>query len=159
MDHVEFMERLRVSRERFERFRSVQSQNGIEIMLPAQFDAPSREKRYSYSDKGDGLLHAWVEFKVRSIDFTCRDDYPFETFIIDEAYKIDRKPHACPFYVISNKAETHCGVVYGWTRPHWKITEQYDGTTHREAMFYTVAIDKVRFCKTEEVFVCRSDGK
>ena len=151
----DFIARLLESREQFNRFALKQAEVGVEILTPPLKISPTHEDRYKHIDKADGLALIWVEHKVRNLEFTCRDDYPFKTVIVDEAYKIDGKQHPACIYVIQNRSLTHAAVVYGWTKCHWHVEEIFDRSAGRGGSYYTAGVDMVRFCKTEEVFVCQ----
>lgn len=93
-----------------------------------------------------------IEHKVRSLNFTCREDYPFKTVFVDEVYKIDNKQHLPLCYVIENKEGTHCASVFYWTKPKWIIETKYDDAQNRICDFYAVPKEMVRFCPIDEVF-------
>jgi hypothetical protein len=115
-------------------------------------DRPDSSVRMQYGDSGDFMLCARVEHKKRKLRFTGKDDYPFNTVIIDEKYKIDNKEDAPLAYIIENTAGTCAAVVYGWTRPHWKIERLWDSKAGRYGDFYVIDKKYVRFCKPQHAF-------
>lgn len=155
MRQDEFVDRLLLSRDQFNKFALIQKQVGINILTPPLSVSETKRDRYDHVDAGDGLAHLWLEHKVRNFEFTCREDYPYPTVIVDEAYKIAAKPHPAAIYVIQNRSMTHAAVVYGWTKCDWKQEEFFDRTAMRGGTFYTVPKGMVRFCLAEEVFVCQ----
>jgi len=92
--------------------------------------------------------------KVRlNLHFTCRDDYPYDTVIVDEVYKEDAKEDSHVLcYVIENAGRTHAAVVYGFTRKYWGVERRRDPIQGRDCDFYTVPKINVRFCLVDEVF-------
>ena len=150
----QFMERLIRSRSHFEEFARKQAILGVDIYTPPINDAQTHAARWAHRDSKDGVLLMAVEHKRRGISFTDRDSFPYDTVIVDEVYKIDDKPHPCLIYICENAAGTHAAVVYGWTRCNWLKENRYDAVQDRHCDFYTCPKDMVRFCKSEEVFVC-----
>ena len=155
MRQDEFVDRLLISRDQFNKFALIQKQVGINILTPPLSISETKRDRYDHVDAGDGLAHLWLEHKVRNFEFTCREDYPYQTVIVDEAYKIAAKPHPAAIYVIQNRSMTHAAIVYGWTKCNWKQEEFFDRTAMRGGKFYTVPKEMVRFCLAEEAFVCQ----
>lgn len=145
-DH-DYVNNYKQSRERCNRFASISLQSNIKICLLPQPPLDVREP-----DNGDMLLIGRVEHKVRDLKFTCREDYPYSTVIIDEAYKIDNKPDKVLMYVIENVEGTHAAIVYGFTKSAWKVEEKYDQKRERMCKNYEVDKNIVRFCKIDEVF-------
>lgn len=147
MTDQDYINAFKESRERVNRFGYISLKNKVKISLLPQPPLNIREP-----DEGDMLFSGRIEHKVRAIDFTSRDDYPFSTVIVDEVEKVDKKSDKVFMYVLENKTGTHAAVVYGFTQSAWKVEEKYD--TQRERMCKNYEVDKsmVRFCKVEEVF-------
>jgi len=138
-----FYDRLAVSYVRVNKFASSLYKRGINILLPPVTDT---------FDDGDLFVTLRVEHKVRSLQFTCREDYPYDTIFIDEVYKIDNKFDLPLCYVIENTDGTCCAVIYGFTKPHWKKETKFDKIQNRVCDFYVVSKSQARFCKPEELF-------
>ncbi len=135
------------------KFASRMRRRGVCMWLPPTEVRPDSSVRADYSDNGDLILQGRVEHKVRTIDFTTRDDYPFPTVIVDEKRIEDGKAEDPVIaYVIENKAGTHAAVVYGWTKPRWQTMTRFDRLRDRERTFYVVSKSLVRFCPVDEVF-------
>ena len=153
-DNSSFLRDLSTSRLAVNEFAHRMRQKGLQVWLPPESVRPIASVRREYADDGDLMVQGRVEHKVRTnLHFTCRDDYPYATVIVDEVYKEDAKSEdhvLC--YVIENAERTHAAVVYGWTRKNWRVERRRDPIQGRECDFYTVHKDKVRFCTVDEVF-------
>lgn len=149
-----FLRDLSTSRQRVNSFAAAHASRGVSIWLPPEVVRPEEAERFDFSDDGDLMVSLRVEHKVRGFDFTCRDDFPYATVIVDERYKEDRKASERPLGVlVVESADGQCAaVVYGWTRPHWTIERRFDAAQQRECEFYAVEKNRVRFCRPEEVF-------
>lgn len=149
-----FLSDLGASRVAVNEFAGKLRDSGIQVWLPPERTRPDASVRQLYADSGDLMVQGRVEHKVRNnLNFTSRDDYPYQTVIIDEAYKVDAKSETPVLaYVIENATRTVAAVVYGWTREHWQIEEVYDAKQGRRCRNYTVPVRYVRFCKPQEAF-------
>jgi hypothetical protein len=150
----QFLGDLNASRRAVNEFADKLRETGLQAWLPPERTRPDAAVREQYADAGDLMVQGRVEHKVRhNLNFTCREDYPYQTVIIDEAYKVDAKD-ASPVlaYVIENASRTVAAVVYGWTRDHWQIEEVYDPKQGRRCRNYTVPLRYVRFCPPQEAF-------
>ena len=154
MDDKTFLNRLEQSRRDVEKFAAAVAPTGVTVLLPPAINRDCRENWADYSDDGDAVVHFWIEHKKRSFSFTSREDYPYQTVIIDEVYKVNSKPHPCCMYVIQDKTLQHAAIIYGWTRPFWKKERMFDKAVGRHVECYTVDKENVRFCKNTEVFTC-----
>jgi len=98
-----------------------------------------------YGDSGDLEIMQRVEVKHRPrLTFTCKEDFPFRTLIVDVCHAYDRarpKPYA---YIILNREMTVAFVVYCSTFKHWVRVRKLDTAKHREREFYEVPLDFVR---------------
>lgn len=150
---AEFLQSLSASRRDVEAFAEKMRRRGIAITVCEEVTRPDASQRMLYADSGDMTVEMRVEHKARGINFTCREDYPYETVIVDEKYKVESK-NGIPLamYVIENRSRTHAAVVYGWTKNRWTTEKIYDVRQRRDCVNYVVHKSLVRFCKTEEVF-------
>lgn len=151
-----FLGDLAHSRRAVNEFANKLRSSGIQAWLPPERTRPDSTVRHEYSDSGDIMVQGRVEHKVRTnISFTCRDDYPYPTVIVDEVYKEDSKSgDPVLAYVIENSRRTHAAIVYGWTRDRWTVESRMDPIQGRMCDFYVVDKRLVRFCNlsTEGVF-------
>lgn len=147
-DNNQFIRDLGASRMAVNDFAERLRRDGIQAWLPPERTRPDANLRHDYADSGDIMVQGRVEHKVRSnLHFTCKDDYPYQTVIVDEVYKEDAKA-AEPVlaYVIENAKRTHAAIVYGWTRPKWQVETRNDSIQKRACDFYTIDKRWVRFC-------------
>lgn len=153
-DGTKFLGDLSASRHAVNRFAAMLRRLGVQAWMPPEDVRPDESVRREYADDGDLMIELRVEHKVRTnLEFTSRDDYPYQTVIVDEKYKEDAKRHRRPFvYVIENKHGTCAAVVHWSTRPHWTVEVRPDPKQNRQCEFYVVDKSRVRFCRPEEVF-------
>lgn len=155
-DRATFLQDLNDSRKAVNEFADKLCKRGIQAWLPPERTTPSDIERRQYSDDGDLMLQVRVEHKVRrNLEFTSRQDYPYDTVIVDEVYNFEQKAKGGPplAYVIENAGRTHAAVIYyAYTRPHWKVEARYDAKQKRHCEFYVVDKQWVRFCEVEKVF-------
>lgn len=149
-----FLGDLSASRRAVNKFAAMLRRCGVHAWLPPEEVRPDASVRREYADDGDLMVELRVEHKVRTnLEFTCREDYPYPTVIVDEKYKEDAKQNRRPFvYVIENRHGTCAAVVHWSTRPFWTVETRNDPKQNRECEFYVVDKSRVRFCKPEEVF-------
>ena len=96
---------------------------GFNITVPVPDIRPNEQERMKYMDEGDLLVTMPVQVKERSIDFTCCDDYPYETIFIDEAYKIKKDTF---MYVVVAKSKKYAAIIRRETMPRWVDESVYD---------------------------------
>lgn len=150
-----FLRDLSASRRRVNDFASMHAGRGVSIWMPPEETRPTEEDRFEYSDSGDLMVMLRVEHKVRGFSFTCRDDFPYPTVIVDEVYKEDKKASEdgpLGMCIIESSDNACAAVVYGWTVPKWRVESKWDAAQGRQCEFYTVAKTLVRFCRPEDVF-------
>ena len=153
-DSNSFLRDLATSRVAVNEFAQRMRDKGLQVWLPPESVRPDASVRREYADNGDLMVQGRVEHKVRTnLHFTSREDYPYPTVIVDEAYKVDAKADTPVLaYIIENASRTVAAVVYGWTRKHWQVEEVYDPKQGRRCRNYTVPKQHVRFCEPQEAF-------
>jgi len=98
-----------------------------------------------YSDDGDLGLVQRVEVKRRqTLTFTSKEDFPFDTLIVDACHCYDKARPKPVFYIIFNYEMTAAFIVEGDTYPYWKKVERFDTQKNRKRLFYECPLDKVR---------------
>lgn len=114
----------------------------FDVLIRPTTVRPDFDSRNDYADCGDIELRQRVEVKQRDLDFTCVQDFPYPTVIVDEKFKVDRipKPHLWG-YLIMNRALTHLCCIRSGTRPQWTVENKYD---HKDG-------------QTREFYVCRKE--
>ena len=126
------------------------SRCGFQVTERPVIVRPTAAERFEYADDGDlDLLHR-VEVKHRDkIDFTCAQDFPFSTVIVDVCHSYDKarpKPFA---YVIANKPLSHAMVIYvRETRKEWEKKEIW--SRNRLRWHYLCPIELARFVNLSE---------
>jgi hypothetical protein len=147
MTDQEYVNHFKESRERVNRFAHIALKSKVNVMLMPQPPLDVREP-----DQGDLCVLGRIEHKVRDLNFTSRDDFPYQSLIIDEVKKVNEKKDKVLMYVLENRTGTHAAVVYGFTQSAWKIKDTYDHKRSRNCANYQVDKSLVRFCSIDEVF-------
>lgn len=124
---------------------------GYTVGVPPMEYAPTDSDWLEYVDEGDLSILMRVEVKQRSLEFTCRADWPFpDGFIVCSRNSFDRakpKPYA---YVILNRAGTHAAFVLGSSRTRWWIERRKDSRYQTiEQEFYFAPLEAVSFAPLE----------
>lgn len=109
-----------------------------------------------------------IECKRRKFDFTCAEDYPYESFYIDEEYKLrdksipaedyfrmtvsERRQHIKPFmmYLTCNKSMTHMGVVIPASKSYWTLDRRRLSLDDRSGDSWACQLNKVLFIPVAE---------
>jgi len=108
------------------------------------------EEMSKFSDKGDieavvnGSLQR-IEAKQRFIKFTSKEDFPYDTIIVDVAHaweKANPKPMA---YILTNRSCTVCLVVSTKTSDRWIKKKRWDSKKRRMRVFYECPIELTKF--------------
>jgi len=99
----------------------------------------SYAKRHAYADSGDIHIKRRVEVKHRkTINFTCAEDFPFPTIIVEECHHIERGFPPLEGIYIWNAALTHYVYISVATRLHWKVRTRFVPEAQRECDFFEV---------------------
>ena len=119
-----FQERFKKSRAAvFKVAEYIWREKGLGVTIPAMILAPDVSKSVDYIDKGDIICHAdngknyIVEVKQNSINFTCSDDFPFKSILVNEVEKADRLDAFVYFMV--NQNLTHAFMLKTNTKHMW----------------------------------------
>lgn len=126
---------------------------GLHAEVVEQEDRPHSAVRMQYGDDGDFFVCGRVEHKIRKLNFTCCADFPYDTIIVDEKYKVDRRSDAVLAYIIENQTGTCAAVIYGWQRAQWKVERRFDRVANRSGEFYTICKTLVRFCNPKDALI------
>lgn len=101
--------------------------------------------RFKNRDNGDLEVRLYgdgdpvrMEVKHRKLNFRSRNDFPFETVIVDEVYKIDNAESKLPLYgyLTINAAATTALFIPAWTKDKWVKGMRFDPDQRRECEFY-----------------------
>jgi hypothetical protein len=151
---ADFVADFRASISAVERFAYTLRRLNVSVWMPPSDLGPDHGTRMEYADSGDLMIQLRAEHKVRNLNFTSREDFPFPTIIIDEKYKVDAKASLPLFAYFIQSANSNCvAVIYGHTKHRWTTQESWDPKQSRTCTYYVVPIQFVRFCKPEEIFL------
>lgn len=132
-----FVEALERSQYTVHRVASFLAHAGAEIAIKPLVVRPDASVRRHYADSGDLEITMRVEVKERQLDFTGKHDYPHETIIVDECYKIDRLPIVSVWaWVIVNRHNSHAAFITSASRRHWVKLTRYDKVQERTCDWY-----------------------
>jgi hypothetical protein len=150
---AEFLSDLSKSRQTVNNFANIQRSKNVQIWLPPEQTRPDSSQRMKFVDSGDLMLQMRIEHKSISLEFTCREDFPNESIIVDEQYKYDSK-NSTPvlMYVLQSANKTHAAIVYGYTKKRWHTKEIFDKRQNRSCTMYMCDKRYIRFCKIEDIF-------
>ena len=114
---------------------------------------PTIERMSEYSDDGSDLV---VEFggvrgglgvKQRHLNFTCKEDFPYETVIVDVEH-VWKKANPKPLgYILTNDSVTAGMFVDTKTERYWHSIDKMDRFKKRERTFLECPVSYVRFFK------------
>ena len=145
--YAQFIHELRASQTYVNAVASWMAMHDCDVVIKPTLEAPSTELRHEYIDSGDIEIRQRVEVKHRSIGFTCAEDYPFPTIIVDEVHKVDRIPKGQLWgYVIVNEAGTHVCCLRANTQGRWTIQRKHDKKQGAERAFYVCPVKIGWFC-------------
>jgi hypothetical protein len=116
----------------------------------------SADVRAEYADAGDiecvGLsgTKRRVEVKHRpELAFTSREDFRYDTIIVDVCHAWDNAIPKPYLYVILNASCSHAFVVSGSTWRHWVRRRRLDRHCGRERNFYECPIERTHVVKVD----------
>ena len=145
--HAQFIQELQASQTYVNAVASWMAMNHCDVVIKPTLIAPSTEVRHEYIDSGDIEIRQRVEVKHISIGFTCAEDFPFSTIIVDEVHKVDRIPRGQLWgYVIVNEAGTHVCCLRADTKGRWTIERRHDKKEGAERAFYVCPVGIGMFC-------------
>ena len=110
---------------------------GLRVVLNPTHIRESVSEISAYSDHSDLLVMLPVEVKQRNFAFTGKDDYPYESLMIDTARAFENKPVKPYAYYVTNPALTVALIVMRYSFRHLerKTLKYKDTSTTREYVF------------------------
>ena len=93
---------------------------GQTIQMNGLQKAPTPQQRDAFRDLGDLHILKRLEVKQRTIDWTCRYDYPFSDFLVTGKSSFDQGEKPLGF-IILNRAGTHAAMINCDTRHQWSV--------------------------------------
>jgi hypothetical protein len=126
------------------------SSKGYPVVVRPTFVRPDASKMSDFSDDGDIEIIQRVEVKRRqSLTFSSKEDFPYQTLIVDVAHAYDNARPKPYMYMIFNKEMTDCLLVECRTFHKWIKTTKYDRHRNRDRTFYECPIELVKWVKVE----------
>lgn len=128
LNHQDILENVRKSKNGVSRVAEWFNTKGYAVTLPPApvTDSPYKD-RMKFVDSGDLFIHQRIEVKVRDLEFTSPQDYPFKDGVyVCAQHSFDNavpKPYA---YILLNKSMTHAAIVMASSRSTWDIREVRD---------------------------------
>ncbi len=123
---------------------------GCNVLMWPTSVRPSFEQRNEYADCGDIEMRMRVEVKQKGIEFTCADDYPYATVIVDEVFKVDRiqLETLWGYIILSSNGHSACRIAPG-SKPHWGKSTLWDKKDRQYRDFYVCPKEKCTFYEME----------
>jgi hypothetical protein len=149
-NHQDILVNVEKSKSGVQRVAAWLNDKGYTVTVPPMVVVQSSyEDRMNHIDNGDLFLHQRMEVKVRSIDFTCAQDYPFKDGIyVCAQHSYDNakpKPHS---YIILNKNMTHAAIIMGDTKNLWTVKNVKDSRYKDFTQpIYSCPVSAVKFTK------------
>jgi hypothetical protein len=126
---------------------------GQTVQINGLHKAPTAEQRDTFRDLGDLHILKRVEVKQRTIDWTCREDYPFPDMLVtgkssfDHAVRYGGKPTG---FIILNRAGTHAAMISSRTQGRWEV-RRVPHPRGTEAETYVAPLDVPRWVSLVEI--------
>ena len=125
------------------------SNRGYAVSIQPTTTAEHYSDRMDHVDSGDLYISMRVEVKTLSVNFTCKEDWPFgEKFIVCAKHSFDNarpKPYG---YIIQSADLKHAAVVSASTFKQWysepRRDSRYEDMTQN---FYLCPLDVVKFVR------------
>jgi hypothetical protein len=127
------------------------SAKGYPVVIRPTFERPSVEQMGEYSDDGDIEIVQRVEVKRRqNLTFTSKEDFPYETIIVDACHCYDKARPKPYLYIIFNREMTAAFVVdVKHTLSQWQRVMKRDRFKGRNRVFYECPLSAVSFVRIE----------
>lgn len=122
---------------------------GYSVTLPGYQMRDRFEEREGFGDDADLLVgDRWrFEIKWREVDFTCADDFPYPSVLVDRVEKADKVKDTVSAYISVNKAMTHVAIIDPATREKWGARKRFDHVKRYPLDVYECPKHLVRFEK------------
>lgn len=127
------------------------SNKGYPVIVEPTFLRPDFEHMHEFSDNGDLKIVISCEVKHRpKLGFTCAEDFPFKTIIVDSCQKFDKKKPIPFYYTIWNNDYRCIALVDVYkTKKSWNRIQKYDFKKNRKELFYELDKSLVKFIQLE----------
>jgi len=146
--HAQFQVKLARSQVSVERMATWFRDRGDHVWIPPHTIAPTHAEWADHSDGGDLFVNGELyEIKRLSVEFTDADDWPFPSFIVDDAGTYDRKDREPRYYYVLNESMTHAGIVDMPNVRGWRKGRCFNTLDNNWQDTYLCNITCVRFIK------------
>jgi hypothetical protein len=117
-------------------------------ILPTR-SADTAEESQQFRDNGDLIVDGKYrhEVKGRNLDFTCAEDFRFDSVLVSNCKAVDRAGNEVVAYVSLNAAFTHFASIPRSTKEHWRIVWLLAGNTGNYERNYACPKQYVTFGK------------
>lgn len=125
---------------------------GHTVQVPPTHVAKHQHQRKDMVDDGDLFILKRMEVKAKSVQFTCREDYPYRSLIICNKYSFDHHKGMPPaFYFIVAADGEHVAVIdVTKTKDKWWAEKRKDKRYEDvEEVFYFIDKKNVWFEKLD----------
>jgi len=147
-NHDKFLANLKKSHDSSWRFVQWFARKGYGVVTPRIRLAKSHADWRMGADSGDMFVQVPVEHKHTTKHFTCREDWPFKTFIVCAKHSYDRADPKPWCYLYLNAKSTHMAMVKQSTRRHWTVETIRDNRyDNYEQKVYMCPLEHVQFMK------------
>lgn len=121
---------------------------GYNVKVNCASKAAKHEDWKKHTDNGDLEISQRVEVKNLSIDFTCRNDWPYgDNFIVCAKHAWDNAVPKPFGFIYLSKSQSHAAVLKGDTSGQWIVStrkdSRYQGDYSQE--FYFAPLELVKF--------------
>jgi hypothetical protein len=125
-NHQKFLAGLKESKEWVWKTAELLNDCGYPVTVNPTTYAETHEDWKQHADNGDLTINQTIEVKHRTLNFTCRDDYPYATVLICAVHSHKNKKPRPWGYVIWNRDGTHIAVIKTDTEKSWTIKRVTD---------------------------------
>ena len=135
------------------------AQRGHRVRVIPNTVRPSFAERWEHTDSGDLEVTLRVEVKHVRINFHSRESFPYDSLIVDEAYKVE-KQHELPLYGYAqvNASLTGCLIIPMWTRDAWYKEHRFDKQENARRLFYFCPKDRTHYLPLKRAAVSDAEN-
>lgn len=143
-----FIDDLRESKEAVNVAAEWLSSHGYPVIVKPIFERPKSSDMAEFSDDGDLEIIQRIEVKRRkSLTFSSKEDFPYNSLIVDVCHTYDKAKVKPYFYLILNKNMDCAFICYSKHQKHWKKISKFDRFKGRDREFYECPMEYVKFTK------------
>ena len=125
---------------------------GYTVQIPPTHIAQHQHQRINMVDEGDLFVLQRMEVKGKSIHFTCREDYPYDSVIICNKFSFDKHKGMPPayYFIVAADGVSVAVIDVKRTKPLWWAEKRRDRRYEDvEETFYFVHKKDVSFERLE----------